>query len=102
MIASAPKAYACLYENNDGSKRGEKIKFKGIPTTALTSGQRLTFDRVSMAYEEAGKHVAVLQGAPQMVKRPTKGEGEGMFSQIVDSNLRRGAPVSRTLFKTVW
>ena len=31
MIASAPKAYACLYQNNDGSKRGEKCKFKGVP-----------------------------------------------------------------------
>ena len=90
MIASAPKAYACLYTNNDGTKKAEKIKFKGIPISALTSGEKLTFDRVTLAYEEAGKHVAVLQGAPQMVKRPSKAEGSQMFSQVVDSNLRRG------------
>jgi hypothetical protein len=35
MLASAPKAYGCIYQNNDGSKIGEKIKFKGIPSTAL-------------------------------------------------------------------
>jgi hypothetical protein len=37
-----------------------------------------------------------------MIKRPTKDEGNNAFCKMVDSNLRRGVPVSRTLFKTVW
>jgi hypothetical protein len=46
MIASAPKAYACLYTDNNGEQISEKIKFKGIPKSALMSGKELTFDRV--------------------------------------------------------
>ena len=46
MIASAPKAYACLYTDNNDEQISEKIKFKGIPKSALMSGKELTFDRV--------------------------------------------------------
>ncbi len=51
MIASAPKAYSCKYTNHDGSKNKEKIKFKGIPQSALTKGKELTFDIIERAYE---------------------------------------------------
>ena len=60
MIASAPKAYSCKYTNNLGDKVCEKIKFKGIPQSALTNGKKLTFDLIDLAYQEAGQHVAVL------------------------------------------
>ena len=100
FIASAPKSYACRYVSN--GKVCEKIKFKGIPQTALVDGKRLDFEGVGIAYQNPGESKAVLQGGIQVLKVFTKTEGTKMFSQIVDSNLRRNKPVTRTLFKTSW
>ena len=101
-IFSAPKSYACQYADHDGNSTKEKIKFKGIPATALIDGGKLDFAMVDCAYQEPGTKAAVLQGNPQVLKTFTKTEGSAMFSQVVDSNMRRDKPVSRVLFKTVW
>jgi hypothetical protein len=101
-IFSAPKSYACQYSDHEGLSSKEKIKFKGIPATALVDSEKLSFDRVDSAYKNAGTKTAVLQGAPQVLKTFTRAEGSGMFSQVVDSNMRREKPVTRVLFKTTW
>lgn len=52
-IFSSPKSYVCQYENNDGSKTSDKLKFKGIPTSALVEGSKMSFGTVEHAYEKA-------------------------------------------------
>jgi hypothetical protein len=54
MLAAGPKSYGCIYENNDGSKSYEKIKFKGIPSNALINNKTLSFDNIQLYYKEAG------------------------------------------------
>lgn len=78
-IFSAPKSYACQYTDHDGTVSKDKLKFKGIPASALVNGGRLDFDKVQHAYQAPGTETAVLQGNPQILKTFTKAEGSVMF-----------------------
>lgn len=59
-IFSAPKSYACQYTDHDGNGSKQKLKFKGIPSSALVNGSNLDFEMVQHAYETPGSQIAVL------------------------------------------
>ena len=104
MLAPAPKSYACKYTDHEGGHPSEKIKFKGVPKACKIGGTTsLSFDAIAEAYYQSpGQKFVMLPSKPQVIKRPTKSEGAKDFEQVVNSDLRNGQPIIRTLFNTRW
>jgi hypothetical protein len=49
-----------MYSNYEGTKLKEKIKFKGIPNSALINGSTYNMDIIKEAYQRPGEITAVL------------------------------------------